>query len=1071
MGRRGATAQPTSAARPPTPFAPAMRRVWPRLAAVALVVIVGLGAAWAVARSAQRDADRRERVLAQQTGNLTEATMQQLVAAISGVSGLADQDGVVRADAFATYATGAVAASPFETLAYAPVVRADERAAFEQAIGRPIVDAPGQGPAPPRPAYLPVQWVTPMSTTTNQLVGFDLAMDDVRRAVTEQAADEGTAVVSRVVPAQPNREPAVIVAHAVYRAGVPVVSVDQRRAAVVGFVVTGVQGEPLLAAIDAQLGAPVSMRVEDAEPVDGEHMALFESDPAPEGGVPVERSAGGRRWRITVDDRRGVPAAASWWLVVATAALAGTLGVFAWRAVRHQRQVGRHVATVDHLAGIGRSLGGATSADAVARIVRTEVPAALAAERADLAFAPGTGGPRGGPEPPSSDEGSDETSDEGPGQGPGDPSAAGHDGGVLGAPTAPGGRPGVAVRRRIPDEAGVTVATLEVAWPRDDAVDDLMLAGLATVGEMCGQALARARLIDRTRRDAVSSRLLAGLAEAAATAGTTEQVALTLVDRAAEVPGATSTHIGLLNDDGRSLTVVHQGLGPPGSHRRDVVALDHPWPMVDAFRRNATVLVSDLDDAATRYPDIVDGLASAGLAAVASVPLVGVDGAPFGAITLAWSSPMRFDARLTTALQTTADLCASSLERARATDRAQAGTSALAALASHLSTSRSFDEVGSAIVEHATRVLDADFALVGVIEGGSLRLLAPEAPRLDVLRPYRETALDGDFPALRAVRERRLVTFPTLDDIAEADLHVAEDLARMGLRAAACAPLAGSDGAPAGVFMVLWRTPPQFDDELRSRITTVADLCAQSIERSRLFDAEHRVRRDLQRTVLPEPPDVPGITVATRYEPAARSVGMGGDWYDAIALAGDRLCLVVGDVSGHGVEAVATMTQIRTVVHTLVAGGMSLPDVLVRTSETMRRDELGYATVLLAVVDQRAGSLDYVTAGHPPPVVREPGGAVRALTGGRHSLLGIDLTARPAGYVPFPVGATLVVYTDGLVERRDTAIATSIDDLVVHVRAVGDLEPDAIAESLLAHRPVVSSSEDDVALVVARRTA
>ena len=123
----------------------------------------------------------------------------------------------------------------------------------------------------------------------------------------------------------------------------------------------------------------------------------------------------------------------------------------------------------------------------------------------------------------------------------------------------------------------------------------------------------------------------------------------------------------------------------------------------------------------------------AGLAATASVPLVGADGVPFGAITLSRSSPTRFDARLTAVLQTTADLCVLSLERARATDRVQAGVvGAGRGSATNLSASRSFDvEVGAAIVEHATRVLNADFALVGVIEGPACACSPPRrrAPR------------------------------------------------------------------------------------------------------------------------------------------------------------------------------------------------------------------------------------------------------------------------------------------------------------------------------------------------------
>jgi GAF domain-containing protein len=725
--------------------------------------------------------------------------------------------------------------------------------------------------------------------------------------------------------------------------------------------------------------------------------------------------------------------------------------VFAWRADRHQRQVARHVDLVDRLADLGRALAGTASVDAVTRVVRTSVPPALAASEARLTV------------PALRGAAADAVRDGGAGAGDRGPRRGEDD-------DRDGRGDRVVVRRRIPDVSGATAGTLEVTWGAAGEVDDVTLAGLATVGEMCGQALGRAQVIDQARRDAVTSRLLAGLAEAAATAATADEVARRLVDRAGDVPGATSTHIGLLTDDRRALTVIHQGFGVDDT-RVDVRGLDRPWPMLDAFRRNDIVLLGDLDAVRARYPSIVEGMQEAELEALASLPLVGTDGVPFGVVTLAWASPQRFDAGQATTLQATADLCASSLERARATDRAHAGTSSLATLATHLSAASSFDDVGAAIVAHATRALSADFALVGVVEGRHLRLLAPEAPSLGPLAPYHETDLSGDFPALAALRERRLVTFPSLDDIAAADPRVADDLAALGLRAAACAPLIDADGAASGVFVVLWVTSPTFDEALSARIRAVADLCAQSIERSRLFDAEHRVRRDLERTVLPPPPRMDGLEVATRYEPATAAVGMGGDWYDAIALDDRRMCLVVGDVSGHGAGAVATMTQIRTVVHTLVVGGMTLPDVLMRTSAMLQRDRLGYATVLLAVVDLARGAIDYVTAGHPPALVRQPGGAVHALTGGRHSVLGIDLAAKPLGYVPFPVEASLVVYTDGLIERRDTEIATSVDQLVVRVRDAGALAAGALADRLLAARPSVGTAQDDVALVVARRTA
>ncbi len=459
----------------------------------------------------------------------------------------------------------------------------------------------------------------------------------------------------------------------------------------VGYVTTGVLGDHLLAAISAQVDDPLGLRIEDvgdggAAPGAEETGPLLETSPAPDGGVTVERDVGGRTWRITVDDMDDASTAAPWWLLVATVALAGTLAVFAWRAGRHQHQVARHVGVVDRLADVGQALAGTTSIDSVARVVSGVVPAALSATEARLSVPAASGrAPAGGPGPP------DEDDIPGPGPGPHN-----DDGG-------PGDHDGrVTVRRRIHDAVGSTVGTLDVVWADAGDVDDVILGGLATVGEMCGQAVDRARVIDRARRDAVTSRLLAGLAESAATAATADEVARRLVARAGDVPGATSTHIGLLTDDGRALRVTHQGLGPDGAEV-EVRGLDHPWPMLEAFRRNDAVLLGDPDAVRARFPAVADAIEAAGLEAVASLPLVGEDGVPFGAVTLGWSTPQRFDSGLATTLQATADLCASSLERARATDLAQAGSTALATLASHLSAARSFDEVGSAIVAHATQ--------------------------------------------------------------------------------------------------------------------------------------------------------------------------------------------------------------------------------------------------------------------------------------------------------------------------------------------------------------------------------
>lgn len=1005
----------------------AARRMWPRFAVAGVVLVLGTGIAWATARSAERSAEAHERLVADQTASVLTSTLQQLLAAITGVSGLPDAEGRIDEMQFEAYASAVVDESPFEALAYVPVVPAAEREEFEEAIGRQISDTPLGPPAPARDEYMAVRWVTPSTSVNDRVVGYDIGADDVRRTVAEQARDRGRTVISDTVRSQTTGDPSVFVAHPVYRAGTdPDASRAERRASVVGYVTTALPGRDLLGALSANVGDPPAIRIEDVpDGAGGGLSVLAESDEPAGGGTTVERTIGGRAWRITVDERSAVTTRAPWTILGGTVALALALAVLAWRAMRHQRQVDRHVALVERIAGLGRSLTAADSVDDLSRVVATEVPHVLDADVARFWELRGAG-------------------------------RAGRDEAAS--------LPGTVVQRWITNEDRTTVASLEVAWAHERDVDDVRTAGVSTVAEMCGQTLVRARLGDRARRDAVSSRLLAGLAEAAATAGTTEQVARTLVDRAAEVAGAATTHIGLLDDDGRALVVVHRGQGD----RADLVPLDAEHPLVHAYK-DGPVLLRGHGAVADRFPDSAAEMQMAGLGACACLPLVGNDGRAFGALGLSWEGRRRFEPELVDILHTTADLCASSLGRARETDQAQARSSGMTDLAARLSASTSFDDVGAVIIEHATAAVGADFALVGVVEGDRFRLLAPSGPQLDVLAPYRDIDLDGDFPALLAWRRRELVTFSSLGDVL--DPAIADDLARMGLHGGACAPLLDGDGQATGAFMVLWADPPPLDDALRARIATVAELCAQSVERSRLFDAEHRVRRDIQRSVLAAAPAVPGLDVATRYRPAALVVGMGGDWYDAITLPDGRVCLVVGDVSGHGVGAVAEMTQIRTVVHTLVAGGMALPDILDRTSAVMQRDGLGYATVLVAVIDPENGSVEYVTAGHPPAMLRRPGGTVDTLTGGRHSVLGIAFEPKPPGYVSFPTGSTLVLYTDGLIERRDTAIDVSILALADEVRATDADSAGALADALLDSWAAKGPARDDVAVVVARRTS
>ena len=163
-----------------------------------------------------------------------------------------------------------------------------------------------------------------------------------------------------------------------------------------------------------------------------------------------------------------------------------------------------------------------------------------------------------------------------------------------------------------------------------------------------------------------------------------------------------------------------------------------------------------------------------------------------------------------------------------------------------------------------------------------------------------------------------------------------------------------------------------------------------------------------------------GIEVSARYLPASENHSVGGDWYEGLLLDGDRIALVVGDVTGHGVAAAADMALIRGMVTALLHSGVPVADVFSEVSGVLRqRPGLLLATAALAVVDVAAETVTFATAGHPPPVLRLPDGQIRMLDTANAPIIGHAWTRSVADVAPFPIGSRLVMFTDGLVERRD----------------------------------------------------
>jgi serine phosphatase RsbU (regulator of sigma subunit)/anti-sigma regulatory factor (Ser/Thr protein kinase) len=305
----------------------------------------------------------------------------------------------------------------------------------------------------------------------------------------------------------------------------------------------------------------------------------------------------------------------------------------------------------------------------------------------------------------------------------------------------------------------------------------------------------------------------------------------------------------------------------------------------------------------------------------------------------------------------------------------------------------------------------------------------------------------------------------TIDDPAHADI-VNPILRQKGLTALLGVPLV-VEGTAIGVLHVGTLHDRQFTDEDADVLSRAADRAALAIY-GRLTERERGLADALQRSLIPSLPDIPGVGLAGRYLPAAEA-RLGGDWYDAFALPGGRIAMAIGDVVGRGFHAAALMGQLRSGLRAYALDGMSPAGVLGRLSNLLRQLGPGRsATLVYLVVDLQGGQMTVAGAGHPAPlVVDEDGnGSFVELPGSvplgstrdpRYAQVETDL-------VP---GSTLVLFTDGLVERPGESLDARLDELR-RAAASSDLTTEALCERVVSTLLPEGATQDDAAVLVAR---
>jgi serine phosphatase RsbU (regulator of sigma subunit) len=257
------------------------------------------------------------------------------------------------------------------------------------------------------------------------------------------------------------------------------------------------------------------------------------------------------------------------------------------------------------------------------------------------------------------------------------------------------------------------------------------------------------------------------------------------------------------------------------------------------------------------------------------------------------------------------------------------------------------------------------------------------------------------------------------------------------------------------------------DEDMAAVARTLAELMASAVHRARLYEEERDAAHQLQQAFLPVVPDVlPGARFAGCYRAADEDHDIGGDWYDAFPLPGDRVGFAVGDVVGHDLRAAAAMgrlhTALRVLAYELDEGPAAVLEALDRASSDIPGAMM--ATIGYGEYDPRSGLLCYACAGHPPPLLVTDH-HVRYLTGGRSRPVVMETRPRPEARVDVPAGSMLLWYSDGLLERRHEDLDAGLDRLVsVTSRLDGD-DPQVWRDTVMHELTAGQLLQDDVVVI------
>jgi serine phosphatase RsbU (regulator of sigma subunit) len=400
-------------------------------------------------------------------------------------------------------------------------------------------------------------------------------------------------------------------------------------------------------------------------------------------------------------------------------------------------------------------------------------------------------------------------------------------------------------------------------------------------------------------------------------------------------------------------------------------------------------------------------------------------------------------------------------------------------LATALSGAVTPSDVAMALAEQGAAAAGATFSNLAILDLDTKRVRVVHGSVLDagIAARWAEFDLDDRTPLGETILTGCPVLLGSLDEVGRRFPDLVADTQDAGLGATASLPLHTAGGVTLGAVGFGWTQPQAFGARQVRHLDLITHMTAQALDRAVLYERERgqptaREQAEahlLQDAFLPRVlPQTESLQLAAAYLPA-RDAPVGGDWYDAFGVDGG-ICLVIGDVAGHGLRSAAVMAELRNAVRAFADEDPAPDRVLTRLNRMLYRLEPGEtATAIVALWDPAAGTILRSNAGHPSVLrcrVGETGYLVPPEGG---LMLGVDPSwVYRAEVKVLRPGTTLLFYTDGLVETRGQSLDDGMNDLQAFVEGLDDLSPQAVCDQVLQWRLHAARREDDLCLLAAR---